>query len=107
MNWQEYKSYHKSKYGSGTQSTLSHDYQSYKNPGRATLRSPTRYTPIDYERLERTMPESRIYKTNQLLKISRPFLVKKAKNELTIKELGKQFGLLKEIKKKKSAHRLI
>jgi len=74
MNWQEYKTYHKNKYGTSSQQLLSNDYQAYKtrqlgSPSR--LRSPSRqYEPIDYDNVLTTMPTSRVYKTRQLERVS-------------------------------------
>jgi hypothetical protein len=74
MNWQEYKTYHKSKYGTTSQNMLSQDYQAYKTKELGTTRrhtSPTRHmSPIRYEHALKTLPESRHYKRTQLERVS-------------------------------------
>jgi hypothetical protein len=87
MNWQEYKTYHKNKYGTTSQHMLSQDYKAYKiKEVGATRRhvSPTRHisptrrhvsptqhvSPIRYEHALKTLPESRYYKTQQLERVS-------------------------------------
>lgn len=66
MNWQEYKTYHKNKYGTSSQQMLSNDYQAYKTKQLGSPRSARPYKPIDYENVLETMPKSRVYKTRQL-----------------------------------------
>lgn len=75
MDWQDYKSYHKNKYGSSSQNVLSQDYQAYKTKQMGNYRSPARLSSpsrstVDFDRALATLPPSRVYKTNELKRLS-------------------------------------
>lgn len=71
MNWNEYKTYHREKYGSSSRHDLSRDYNAYKTKEHGH-RSPTRHNEhVNYEHVLATMPQSRHYKTRQLQHVAK------------------------------------